>query len=210
VVSEPVERQIECLNEVAAVYLVGSMVLHMLEASPTEPPGEKSLKVLHQVLTFLLLERGPGQYRDCPTYIFETRADTGLTTISRVAPAPDEIESLMAKFFGDLADMWSSADALDVAAFAMWRICWIHPFKDNNGRTARAFAYVCLCLKMGGPLSDPGTFFNAALWQEGFYAVMLECHATFAAGAVDLSRMKDHLSGLLKLQAHVAGRRVAA
>jgi hypothetical protein len=55
----------------------------------------------------------------------------------------------MRKFFRDLAARWNTGDALDVASFALWRITWIHPFHDGNGRTAIAFAYACLCLKLG-------------------------------------------------------------
>lgn len=208
-VSEPTERQIECLNEAAAVCLAGSMVLHTVANPPSGPPGEKVLRTLHQVLTFLILER-PGQYRDSPTYIFETNEGTRLTTIVRHLPPPEAIEGLMARFFDELAVMWPSAGALDVAAFALWRILWVHPFKDFNGRAARAFAYICLCLKTGRLLPSPETFFNAALWQEGFVACVQESHATFEAGALDLSRMRSFLDALVKFQAHTAQREVAA
>lgn len=34
------------------------------------------------------------------------------------------------------------------AAFALWRFNWIHPFPGGNGRTARAIAYLVLCIDM--------------------------------------------------------------
>jgi fido (protein-threonine AMPylation protein) len=42
--------------------------------------------------------------------------------------------------------------ALKAAAYALWRINWIHPFAGGNGRTARAVAYLILCIDFGGPL----------------------------------------------------------
>lgn len=36
--------------------------------------------------------------------------------------------------------------ALDRAAIALWRFNWIHPFPGGNGRTARALAYLVLCI----------------------------------------------------------------
>ena len=38
-----------------------------------------------------------------------------------------------------------SKDPFYVAAFVLWRVCWIHPFDDGNGRVARALSYICLC-----------------------------------------------------------------
>lgn len=36
--------------------------------------------------------------------------------------------------------------AIHVAAYALWRLCWIHPFDDGNGRTSRALCYPMLCV----------------------------------------------------------------
>jgi fido (protein-threonine AMPylation protein) len=45
--------------------------------------------------------------------------------------------------------------ALELAAFSLWRMNWIHPFKGGNGRTARAVAYLIVCMGNGKML--PGT-----------------------------------------------------
>jgi Fic family protein len=34
------------------------------------------------------------------------------------------------------------------AAYALCRLNWIHPFAGGNGRTARAFSYLIICLDM--------------------------------------------------------------
>lgn len=49
---------------------------------------------------------------------------------------------------------WSET-ALSLSAYALWRLNWIHPFTDGNGRTARAVAYLVLCARIGQRL--PGT-----------------------------------------------------
>ncbi|MGE6758504.1 Fic family protein [Corallococcus interemptor] len=46
-------------------------------------------------------------------------------------------------------------DALERAAFVLWRFNWIHPFAGGNGRTARALSYLVLCMDIGAML--PGT-----------------------------------------------------
>ena len=40
-------------------------------------------------------------------------------------------------------------DAFHLAAYLMWRLNWIHPFEDGNGRTSRAISYLVLCIKLG-------------------------------------------------------------
>lgn len=44
---------------------------------------------------------------------------------------------------------------IHLAAYVLWRLNWIHPFTDGNGRTARALSYFILCLSLGYRL--PGT-----------------------------------------------------
>lgn len=50
---------------------------------------------------------------------------------------------------------WKDKSAVHLAAFVMWRLNWIHPFTDGNGRTSRAASYFVLCAKSGYLL--PGT-----------------------------------------------------
>jgi Fic family protein len=39
-------------------------------------------------------------------------------------------------------DNWEKNSPIHLAAYALWRLNWIHPFTDGNGRTARAFSYL--------------------------------------------------------------------
>lgn len=52
-------------------------------------------------------------------------------------------------------DEWSQKSAIHLSSFVMWRLNWIHPFTEGNGRTSRAAAYLVLCAKSGSLL--PGT-----------------------------------------------------
>jgi Fic family protein len=40
-------------------------------------------------------------------------------------------------------------DAIQVAAYFLWRINWIHPFGGGNGRVSRAIAYLAICVHLG-------------------------------------------------------------
>ena len=66
----------------------------------------------------------------------------------------------MADFFDYLEKNWDVQDAIHLAAFSLWRICWIHPFEEGNGRTARATCYLVLCAKLGFWLPGTNTIFT--------------------------------------------------
>jgi hypothetical protein len=205
-ISGPVAHQIRSLNETAAINLAGSMILSAIATSPSDPPGERILKGLHQIFMFMLLEI-PGQYRECEAILFATNEDIGVTTIVRHAPPHSDVEALMAKFFVVLEAMWASCEPLDIAAFALWSIVWAHPFMDGNGRAARAFAYVCLNVKAGRLLPGAETFFDPAL-RENLSGIVSRAILSFEGGSLDLSEMRSYLDALVKLQALVARREV--
>ena len=48
-----------------------------------------------------------------------------------------------------------SVPALQRAAYALWRLNWIHPFRGGNGRTSRAVAYQIICMSLKAMV--PGT-----------------------------------------------------
>jgi Fic family protein len=50
---------------------------------------------------------------------------------------------------------WKQIDPVSLAAWTLWRLNYIHPFINGNGRTARAVCYFVLCVKAGGLL--PGS-----------------------------------------------------
>ena len=37
--------------------------------------------------------------------------------------------------------------SIHLSAYALWRLNWIHPFEDGNGRTARALCYLVFCTR---------------------------------------------------------------
>ncbi len=70
-------------------------------------------------------------------------------------PPPHMVEPLMEEFVRDVDAYWTGITPLSLATWALWRINSIHPFRNGNGRTARASCYFIICVKLGGPL--PGT-----------------------------------------------------
>ena len=62
----------------------------------------------------------------------------------------DEVQALC-KYIND---NWNKS-AVHLAAHVLWKMNWIHPFADGNGRTARAVSYAVLSIKLDSLL--PGT-----------------------------------------------------
>jgi hypothetical protein len=52
---------------------------------------------------------------------------------------------------------WDQRDAFHLAAYALWKLSWIHPFVDGNGRTARALSYLILSIRLGAVLPGAPT-----------------------------------------------------
>ena len=50
---------------------------------------------------------------------------------------------------------WGKASPLHLAAYVLWRLNWVHPFTDGNGRTARACSYLVLCLSVCHKITFP-------------------------------------------------------
>ena len=85
-----------------------------------------------------------GQFRQIPIYIQNT---------SHNPPDWPEVPKLVSEMC-DYANTHQT-DAVHVASYLMWRLNWIHPFNDGNGRTSRAVSYLALCAGLGMEL--PGT-----------------------------------------------------
>lgn len=98
-------------------------------------------------------------------------------------------------------DHWDESTPIHLAAYVMWRLNWIHPFADGNGRTSRIISYVVLSVRAGALL--PGTptipdqiVDNRIPYFEALDSADLACRA----GRVDVSRMEDLLAALLANQ----------
>jgi Fic family protein len=75
------------------------------------------------------------------------RSDVVIDGSQHIPPPHGEVPGLVA----DACDFvnTSPGDPIFIAAYVLWRICWIHPFDDGNGRTARAASYLALSVRLG-------------------------------------------------------------
>lgn len=82
-----------------------------------------------------------GEYRPCQ-----------VTVGNHEPPAHYRVPELMNAFVNEVNHAWEKSDALVLSTYVLWRLNYIHPFINGNGRTARALCYYIVCVKSGGLL----------------------------------------------------------
>jgi Fic family protein len=91
---------------------------------------------------------------------------------------------------------------IHLAAYAMWRLNWIHPFFGGNGRTARSFSYLVLCigLQLVPPANEKTIPHLIEENREPYSVALREADKAWSSGILDLSAMENLLSDLLATQ----------
>jgi Fic family protein len=158
-----------------------------------EPPRVKPshLLRLNRVLLFGI-QRNAGTYRPVPILISNSRHQP---------PPPDEVPTLIEELCDYLNSNWKDKSAIHLAAYAIWRVNWIHPFVDGNGRTARIFSYVILCAKLGYKLPGTRSIPEQISAEKGDYYSALEgADVACSSGSLQLTAMENLLSECLATQ----------
>ena len=136
------------------------------------------------------LHTNAGEYRPC-----------AVTVGSHTPPEHFRVDALMEDFINHVNRIWDQADPVALAAFVLWRLNFIHPFINGNGRTARAACYFVLCLKAGSWLSGK-TILPELIRQnrEEYVDALQKADASLTAGELDLTVLHGFLSNLLSQQ----------
>ncbi len=124
-------------------------------------------------------------------------------------PAAYLVPALVEDMCDAINDAWSSKSAIELCAYAMWRLNWIHPFADGNGRTSRAVAYLVLCVRAGARLpGTPSIPEQIAENKPPYYDALETADLSAVGNEVDLKGLTDLLNAYLTKQ--LAGLIVAA
>lgn len=90
------------------------------------------------------------------------------------------------------------ASPIHLASYVLWRLNWIHPFTDGNGRTARAVAYLVLSVRVGMILPGTNTIPEQIIAKRKLYYDALEAADTaLEQGQVDVAAVEQLMSGML-------------
>lgn len=98
-------------------------------------------------------------------------------------------------------EKWEQKTAIHLAAYAMWRLNWIHPFDDGNGRTSRMLSYVILCVRSSQHLPGKNTIpEQISRDKTPYYNALDAADGAYRDGWVDVSVLEELLSGMLASQ----------
>lgn len=98
-------------------------------------------------------------------------------------------------------DNWKNTSAVHLCAYVLWKLNWIHPFSDGNGRTARAVAYVVLSIKLDSLLPGAPTIPEQIAGDKApYYSALEAADLCLKAGNVDVSNLEQMLEGMLAKQ----------
>jgi len=95
--------------------------------------------------------------------------------------------------------MLRDRDATVFGIVCQWRLNWIHPFDDGNGRTSRAVSYLVLCARLGmGPLPGKRTIPDQIVEnRDPYFEAIEEADEAWKEGRVVLTKMEALLARLL-------------
>ena len=132
-----------------------------------------------------------GRYREEPIYLR-----------NHFPPHFKEVPNQMDRFFSLVHENWTIHDHPTLLpAYALWRLNWIHPFIEGNGRTARAACYYLICLKHGRLLPEKKIVPERIRENRApYYAALQAADQAWDQGHFDVSALADYLAVLLKAQ----------
>jgi prophage maintenance system killer protein len=195
--SHPVYQDIEVSNGNRQYDFLRSVV-HAAVAIGRPFLSEHIIKALNfQAIT--CLHTNAGEYRPCAVIVG-----------THTPPAHYRVDALMEDFVNVVNRNFESLDPVTLAAMVLWRLNYIHPFINGNGRTARAACYFVLCIRLGGWLPGTSTLPELICRERDAYVRALQAaDQSLANGNVDLTELHTLLSSLLAEQingaAHPSG-----
>lgn len=118
-----------------------------------------------------------------------------------IPPHFREVDDWMDRFISNVQENWFEWSPTELAAYGLWRMNWIHPFVEGNGRTARAICYFLLCVRAGSLL--PGKKILPERIRESrdrYVNALIAADRAWDCGHLDFSEIECYLAELVEAQ----------
>ena len=168
------------------------LLLNCIEIGIKQDPtsfGKYTLWAFNHVAVTNISQFG-GRFREEPIYVG-----------NHIPPHFKEVPVLMDRFISTIHENWFLWSPTQLAAYGLWRLNWIHPFIEGNGRTARATCYYLMCVRAGQLL--PGNKIVPERIRENrvpYVAALRAADRIWNQGNLDFSEMESYLADLLEAQ----------
>lgn len=171
-------------------------IFHSVSLSLACEENKKSLITLSFIKSLnhfatLNLVSDPGQIRNDEVHIQGS---------DHVPPHHIEAHQLFLDFFPDLHKKWDEFSPITLAAYILWKINWIHPFEEGNGRTARAAMYYALCIRLGLWLPGKNLILEFMRGDPRYYSLLRTTDQSFEENKLDLAPLSAYIETLLVKQ----------
>jgi len=176
-------RQFNLAIKIIATYVRDRERPFKLRAGPILQLHKAALDGLHGLA---------GTFRNTPVKI-----GGSLHQPPEAAFVSDEVQS-MCEYVNE---NWSTKSAVHLAAYVLWKMNWIHPFADGNGRTARAISYVVLSIKLDSLLPGTPTIpEQIAADKQPYYNALEAADREWTNEKVDVSKLEAVIEAMLSQQ----------
>jgi len=118
-----------------------------------------------------------------------------------VPPNAHQVPELVEEMCDYINEHFTDTSPVHLAAYLLWRLNWIHPFADGNGRTARAVSYLVLCVALGIRLPGAQTIpEQIARNKQPYYKALEAADGAFESSKIKLTEMEELLGNALAQQ----------
>lgn len=125
-------------------------------------------------------------------------ADIEIGQSKHQPPKAHLVPGLIEEMCDYVQENFETSTAIHLCAYVMWRLNWIHPFTDGNGRTSRALSYFVLCAKTGYRLPGHNTMpEQIAADKQPYYEALEKADEAFVGGNLDLTELEKLLESCL-------------
>jgi len=119
-----------------------------------------------------------GVYRHMPMAI---------TGSKHVPPDRVQVPELVDELCDYVNDNWDRSSPIHLASYCLWRLNWIHPFVDGNGRTSRALSYLVLCARLGYEIPGRNTIPDQiSADKQSYYGALEAADRQYEKGEIEL------------------------
>jgi len=129
-------------------------------------------------------------------------ADIKIEGSTHKPPGAHLVSELVEGLCDYVNENWNRSSPIHLAAYVLWRLNWIHPFVDGNGRTTRIISFIVLCIRVGYRLPGSNTIPDQiARHKKPYYQALERADAVFEKDRrIDVSVMEALVSTLLANQ----------
>lgn len=170
--------------------------LELIRAHILSPDAKFRLKQAHILRLHELALDGihplAGTYRNSRVFIGKS---------DHLPPNHFEVADYVAEMCDYISQNWEEKNAIYLSSYVLWKMNWIHPFADGNGRTARIVSYVVLSIKMDSLLPGIPTIPDQiAADKKPYYTALEQADREWRLEKIDLSAMTSMMESMLAIQ----------